>query len=227
MARRSTADREPRSPLNRERVLRAALHLADEAGADALTMRELGRRLGVEAMSLYNHVDNKDDLLDGMLDLVVSEVDLPSGDVDWREAMRRRAVSAREVFARHPWASALLDSRESGGPGRMRYFEWVIGTLRRAGFSVELAVRAFSAIDSYVYGFGRQQLNMSAGEFDGTREEMYDAFLSTIPADAFPYLGEATEYMLRAGYDESADFEFGLGLILDGLERARDAARRS
>ncbi len=190
-------------------------------------MRELGQRLGVEAMSLYNHVDNKDDLLDGMIDLVVSEIDLPSGDVDWREAMRRRAVSAREVFVRHPWASALIDSRESSGPERMRYFDWVIGTLRRAGFSVELAVRAFSAIDSYVYGFGRQQLNISAGEGDATPEEMAEAFLSAIPADAFPYLSEVTEYMLRAGYDESADFEFGLGLILDGLERARDSARHS
>ena len=227
MRRRSTSNPEPRPSLSRERVLHAALHLADERGIDSLTMRELGQRLGVEAMSLYNHVDNKDDLLDGMIDLVVSEIDLPSGNVDWREAMRRRAVSAREVFARHPWASALIDSRESSGPERMRYFDWVIGTLRRAGFSVELAVRAFSAIDSYVYGFGRQQLNISAGEGDATPEEMAEAFLSAIPADAFPYLSEVTEYMLRAGYDENADFEFGLGLILDGLERARDSAGRS
>jgi AcrR family transcriptional regulator len=199
----------------------AALQLADERGIDSLTMRELGRRLGVEAMSLYNHVHNKEDLLDGILDLVVSEIDLPSGDVDWREAMQRRAVSAREAFARHPWASALIDSRESSGPERMRYFEWMIGTLRRAGFSVELALRAFSAIDSYVYGFGRQQLNMSAGEGDALPEEMAEAFLSAIPADEFPYLTEVTEYTLRGGYDDSADFEFGLGLILDGLERAR------
>lgn len=225
MAKRSTTDSEARAPLGRERVLRAALHLADERGIDSLTMRELGRRLGVEAMSLYNHVENKDDVLDGMVDLVVSEIDLPSGDVDWREAMRGRAVSAREVFARHPWASALVDSRESSGPERMRYLDWVIGTLRGAGFSVELAVRAFSAIDSYVYGFGRQQFNMSAGEGDATPEEMAEAFLSAIPADVYPHLSEVTEHMLRAGYDEHADFEFGLGLILDGLERARDAAQ--
>ena len=164
MSRRSTPDPEQRLPLSRERVLHAALGLADKNGIESLTMRELGQRLGVEAMSLYNHVDNKDDILDGLLDLVVAEIDLPSGDVDWREAMRRRAVSAREVFARHPWASALIDSRETSGLGRIRYFDWVIGTLRRAGFSVELAIHAFSAIDSYVYGFGRQQLNMSAGE---------------------------------------------------------------
>lgn len=224
MAGRSKADPEPRAPLSRDRVLRAALDLADEAGIESLTMRELGRRLGVEAMSLYNHVHNKDDLLDGLVDLVVGDIDLPSGDVDWREAMRRRAVSAREAFARHPWASALIDSRETSGPGRLRYFEWVLGTLRRAGFSVELAVRAFSAVDSYVYGFGRQQLNMSAGEGDATPEEMAEAFRSAIPPDAFPYLSEVTEHMLRTGYDASADFEFGLGLILDGLERARDRA---
>ena len=126
-----------------------------------------------------------------------------------------------------PGRAHLIDSRESSGPERLRYFDWVIGTLRRAGFSVELAVHAFSAIDSYVYGFGRQQLNMSAGEADATPEEMAEAFLSAIPADEYPYLSEVTEYMLRAGYDESADFEFGLGLILDGLERARDSARHS
>ncbi|HIH03362.1 MAG TPA: TetR/AcrR family transcriptional regulator [Methanoregulaceae archaeon] len=226
MAKRPTAEPGPRKPLSREQVLRAGLELADEGGIDALTMRGLGRRLGVEAMSLYNHVENKDDVLDGMLDLVAGEMDLPSGDVDWREAMRRRAVSARAVFARHPWASALMDARESSGPERMRYFEWVIGTLRRAGFSVELALRAFSAIDSYVYGFGRQQLNISAAE--GDPKEMAAAFLSAIPADEFPYLREViTEHALTVGYDEAADFEFGLGLILDGLERVRDKARHS
>ncbi len=227
MARRSTADSEPRPALTRDRVLLAGLHLADERGIDSLSMRELGRRLGVEAMSLYNHVHNKDDLLDGIVDLVVGEIDLPSADVDWREAMRRRAISAQETFARHTWASALIDSRESSGPARLRYFDWVIGTLRRAGFSVELALRAFSAIDSYVYGFGRQQLNITAAEGDATPKEMAEAFLSAIPADGFPYLSEITEYALRTGYDESADFDFGLGLILDGLERVRDSAQPS
>jgi AcrR family transcriptional regulator len=207
-------------------VLRTALDLADESGLAALTMRELGKRLGVEAMSLYNHVANKDDILDGIVDFIVGEIDLPPGDVDWRVAMRRRAASARAVFARHPWASVLIDSRESSGPGRMHYFDWVIGTLRRAGFSVELAVHAFSALDSYVYGFGRQQLNMSAGEA-GSPDEAAEAFLSAIPAGEFPYLREViTDYMLKVGYDEDGDFEFGLGLILDSLERARNSARQ-
>ena len=213
---------EPREPLSRERVLRAAVLLADEDGLEALTMRELGLRLGVEAMSLYNHVAGKDDILDGMVDLVVSEIDLPSDTADWKEAMRRRAISAQSVFSRHPWASALVDSRESSGPARLRYFDWVIGTLRRAGFTLEMAVRAFSVLDSYVYGFGRQQLNMSAGG-DIEPAQMGEAFLRAIPADEYPYLREmVVEYAMTSGYDESADFDFGLDLILDGLQRLLD-----
>jgi AcrR family transcriptional regulator len=203
-------------------VLGAAVSLADEVGLESLTMRELGLSLGVEAMSLYNHVANKDDLLDGMVDLVVSEIDLPSDTADWKEAMRRRAISAQSVFSRHPWASALVDSRESSGPARLRYFDWVIGTLRRAGFTLEMAVRAFSLLDSYVYGFGRQQLNMAAPP-DMTPEEMAEAFLRAIPADEYPYLRElVVEYAMNAGYDERADFDFGLDLILDGLQRLLD-----
>ncbi len=217
---------EPRTPLSRERVLRAAIGVADEGGIDALTMRELGQRLGVEAMSLYNHVANKDDILDGMIDLVVSEIDLPSYEVDWREAMRRRATSAHDVFSRHPWASALIDSRASSGPERLRYFDWVIGTLRRAGFSLELAVRAFSVLDSYIYGFGRQQFHMSPGG-DAPPEETTEAFLSAVPADQYPYLTEViTDHAMQVGYDESADFQFGLGLILDGLQGLLDLGSR-
>jgi hypothetical protein len=160
-----------------------------------------------------------------MVDLVVGEIDLPADPVDWKEAMRRRAISAQSVFSRHPWASAVVDSRESSGVERLRYFEWVIGTLRRAGFSVELAARAFSVLDSYIYGFGRQQLNMSAGS-GAEPEEMAEAFLSAIPADEYPYLRELiVEHAMKSGYDESADLAFGLDLILDGLERLRDRTR--
>lgn len=221
-----SAAKPERAPLTRERVLQAALDLADERGIEALSMRELGRRLGVEAMSLYNHVSNKDDVLDGMLDLVIGEIDLPAGEVGWREAMRRRAVSARQVFGRHPWASALNDSRQSSGPARLRYFEWMIGTLRRAGFSIELALHAFSALDSYVHGFGRQQLNVAATGDD--RRAAAEAFLAAAPVAEFPYLSEViTDYMLQVDRDEEADFAFGLGLLLDGLERARAAASSS
>ncbi len=211
-----------REPLTRERVLRAAVSLADENGIDSLTMRELGLRLGVEAMSLYNHVANKDDILDGMMDIVVSEIDLPSDPVDWKEAMRRRAVSAQSVFSRHPWASGLIDSRESSGPARLHYFDWVLGTLRQAGFTLEVAARAFSLLDSYIYGFGRQQLNMSV-DGDMKPEEIAELFLKAIPADEYPFLREmVVDYAMTAGYDESADFEFGLNIILDGLERLLD-----
>jgi len=207
-------------------VLRAAVLLADEDGIESLTMRRLGLRLGVEAMSLYNHVASKDDLLDGVVDLVVSEIDLPAETTDWKAAMRARAVSARVVFSRHPWASAMIDSRESSGPARLRYFDWVLGTLRRAGFTLEQAARAFSVLDSYIYGFGRQ-LSMSAGH-DVAPEEMAEAFLGAIPADDYPYLRElVVEHAMKAGYDESADFAFGLDLILDGLQRLLDRAAGS
>jgi AcrR family transcriptional regulator len=204
--------------LSRERVLAAAVSLVDEAGLGSLTMRELGQRLGVEAMSLYNHVANKDDILDGMVDLVVGEIDLPSDTADWKEAMRRRATSAQAVFTRHPWASGLVDSRQSSGPARLRYFDWVVGTLRRAGFSLEMSARVFSILDSYVYGFGRQQLNLSAGS-DMSPEEMAEAFSHAIPADEYPYLREMVDYAITSVHDDDADFEFGLSLILDGLER--------
>ena len=219
---RPTPSPEPRAPLSRERVLAAAVLLADEHGIESLTMRELGLRLGVEAMSLYNHVANKDDILDGMVDLVVGEIDLPADAVGWKEAMRRRAISAQSVFSRHRWASALIDSRESSGPARLRYLDWVLGTLRRAGFTLAVAARAFSLLDSYIYGFGRQQLNVSAAP-DVTPEEMAEAFLRTIPADEYPYLREmVVEHAMKTGYDESADFGFGLDLILDGLQRLLD-----
>ncbi len=221
MGRRRAPTHPKRETLTRDRVLRAALVLADERGIDALSMRELGRHLGVDAMSLYNHVDNKDDLLNGIVDLVVGEIDLPTGEDHWSDAMRTRARSAQRVFARHPWASQLVDSRTSSGPERLRYFEWVIGTLRRAGFSVDVAVHAFSAIDSYVYGFARQQFNLSSGE-PGSPETA-EAMLSEIPTDQFPQLTEViTRYIQLGGYDPDTDFEFGLDLILDSLERLLD-----
>jgi AcrR family transcriptional regulator len=218
-----TPNPDSRTPLNRERVLRAAVALADEEGIESFTMRELGLRLGVEAMSLYNHVANKDDILDGMLDLVVSEIDLPSYGVDWREAMRRRATSAQEVFSSHPWASALNDSRVSSGPARLRYFDWVVGTLRRAGFSLELAARVLAVLDGYIYGFGRQQLNIASGS-EATPEAMAEAFLRAVPPDQYPYLTEMiTDHAMQAGQDDTADFQFGLDLILDGLQAVLEA----
>lgn len=207
-----------RTPLNRERVLTAAIEVADEHGVDAITMRAVASRLGVEAMSLYNHVANKDDILDGMLDLAIAELDLPADAHSWREAMRRRAVSAREVFGRHPWMPRLMDSRESSGPARLRYADWVLGTLMEAGFSEVGASHAFSLLDSYIYGFGIQQFNFSA-DGDVSPEEMAEAILAIIPAEEYPYLHRMASHAMREGYDAEGDFNFGLEIILDGLER--------
>jgi AcrR family transcriptional regulator len=213
--------KETRSPLSREQVLRTAVSLADRRGLETLSMRELGRMLGVEAMSLYNHVANKDDLLDGMVDLVVGEIEQPPSDADWRQAMRLRAASALEAFRRHPWAAALIDSHVGSGAGRLRYFEAVIRVLRQAGFTTELAARAFSIIDSYVYGFCRQSLNISSAASGETNAA--ETFLELLPSGKYPYLAEmAAMQAATPGYDEASDFEFGLGLILDGLQRLLD-----
>jgi len=152
-----------RAPLSRDRVLRAAVALADTGGISSLSMRKLGEALGVEAMSLYNHVASKGDLLDGMMDTVFSEIDLPSGDGDWRAAMRRRAISARQVLRRHRWAIGLMESRTSPGPATLRHHDAVLGCLRRAGFPVGLTAHAYSLLDSYIYGFALQEASLPFG----------------------------------------------------------------
>jgi len=194
------------------------MDLADESGIESLTMRELGRRLGVEAASLYNHVAGKGDLLGSMMDLVVAEIDLPSRGVDWKEAMRRRAVSAREVFSRHRWGAALIDSREWSGPRRLSYADGVLGTLLQAGFSPGIAANAFLALDSYIYGFERQRSNLSLGDDVDTTEAAQEV-LAAVPHDAYPSLAcVVMEYAVKP-YDDAAAFDFGLDLILDSLER--------
>ena len=215
-----------RTALTKERVLRTALAIADEKGIESLSMRLLGRRLGVEAMSLYNHVANKDDILDGIVDLVVEEIAIPSATADWRTAMKERAVSARHAFDNHPWASALMDSRVSSGPARLRYFDRMIGTLLGAGFSLEMAAQAFSVLDCYIYGFAHQRLNKSSGTSAHGKKQA-KAFRDAMPGDVYPHLARIAELTMEKGYDEDADFEFGLTLILDGLERILKPARRS
>src|ERR1700712_5386617 len=153
----STEDRAQRIPLTRERVLHAAVALADESGSESLSMRRLGEAVGVEAMSLYHHVANKVDLLDGMIDVVFGEIDLPALDVDWRRAIRHPAGRVRRPLSRHRWAIGLMESRTSPGPATFAHHDAVIGCLRAAGFSMELTAHAFSAIDSYVYGFALQE----------------------------------------------------------------------
>ena len=213
-----------RAPLSRERVLRAAISLADKEGIDALTMRRLGQQLSVEAMSLYKHVANKDDILDGITELVVSEIDLPGPDVEWKAAMRQRARSTRDVLTRHPWATSVMESRANPGPATLRYYDSVIASLRAAGFSVAMAAHAFSVLDSYIFGFVVQQISLP---FD-TSDELTDvtaAILEQMPTDQFPHLTEmAVEHIMQPGYDRAGEFDFGLDLILDALERARDTA---
>lgn len=192
--------------------------LADESGIDSVTMRELGRRLGVEAASLYNHVAGKDDLLSGMADLAAAEIELPSADVHWKEAMRRRAVSARGVFLQHRWAPKLMDSREWSGPYSLTYADRVLGTLIKAGFSPMIASWAFIALDSYIYGFQRQRSNFSPKDDVDTIEVARET-LAAIPEGALPSLAAVAMEYADKPYDEDAAFEFGLDLILDSLER--------
>ena len=221
MVTQSTPSAKPRAPLSRERVLRAALLLADEGGIEALTMRRLGERLQVEAMSLYNHIAGKDDILDGIVDLVFGEITVPSDVVDWKTAMRQRAISARDVLMHHPWATSLMQSRTKPGPATLRHHDSVIGSLRKAGFTVEMAAHAFSVMDGYIYGFALQQLNLPS-HTSAESAALAEGILRELPAETYPYLAEMiVEHALKPGYDYAEEFEFGLDLILNGLEGIR------
>ncbi len=210
-----------RVPLSRDRVLRAGLALADEHGLEWLSMRKLGQALGVEAMSLYHHVTNKDDLVDGMIDLVFAEIEFPV-DGEWQAAMRARAVSVREVLGRHRWANGLMESRSTPGPANLRHHDDVIGCLRRAGLPVALVAHAYSLLDSYTYGFA---MSDRALPFESPEQvaELAQAILARFPVDEYPHLAELTfEHVLKPGYDYGKEFAFGLDLLLDGLRRAGD-----
>jgi len=209
-----------RRPLSRDRVLRAAIRLADEGGLESVSMRKLGQVLRVEAMSLYKHVANKDDILDGIADLVVGDFEVPSGDVDWQTAVRRSAISAHQTLFRHPWASSLIESRLNAGPARRRYLDAMIGVLAAAGFPMPIVIRAIMALDSHTYGFVLQEM---AWSFDTENApEMAAAFARSLPAGEYPNLLAMAEMTATAPGGASVDFEFGLDLILDGLERLRD-----
>jgi len=218
-----------RAPLSRERVLNAAIRLADEGGIESLTMRRLARELGVEAMSLYNHVANKGDLVDAMVDLVVSEIELPATSDTWDVAVRECAISAHEVLLRHPWSCSLVMSTTStriARNARVRYMEWLLGRLREAGFSAELTYHAYHALDSHILGFTLWELGHSgaANAVRGDKDfaDFAASFVRELRAADYPYLAEHAEQHVAAFGDEgTSEFEFGLDLILDGLERAR------
>jgi AcrR family transcriptional regulator len=208
-----------RVPLSRERVLRAAIAIADSEGIRALTMRRLGHELGVEAMSLYNHVHNKDDVLDGIVDLVVSDIVVPPTGTPWRSAMRERALSAHAVLLAHPWAAIQMMSRFNIGPGMTRYLDNTLGRLREGGFSIEGALDAWNTLDSHLFGFTLQELNLPF-EVEQTQDVSAE-FLEQMPMDQYPHVAEVVGRIAQTGRAE--DFEFGLDLILDGLERKLQA----
>ena len=217
MAKQKIATREP---LSRTRVLQAAVALADQAGLEGFSMRGLAQELGVVPMALYKHVANKDELLDGMVDIVFSEIELPSSDLDWRSAMRLRALSTREALKRHGWAIGVMESRHPG-PANLRHHDAVMGCLRRAGFPFGMAVHAYSVQDAYIYGFALQERDLafetpdSAGDAARRRAETV-----TGPED-YPYLLEVAAKLPDSGYDTAVEFAWGLDLILDGLEQLR------
>jgi len=209
---------EARARLNRDNVVRAAIALADTGGIESVSMRKLGGELGVEAMSLYNHVSNKGDLTDGMIDGVFAEIDLPTGETDWRTAMRRRAISVRKVLSRHPWATGLMESRTTPGPATLRHHDAVLGILRGAGFSIVLAAHASSVLDSYIYGFVLQERNLPSTTMGSTK--LVQVILARLATQDYPHVAELTvEHVLQPGYDHDTEFEFGIDLILDGLQR--------
>jgi len=210
---------EKRVPLSRERVIDAAIGLADAQGIEALSMRRLAQELGVEAMSVYHHVANKDEILDGIVEVVLEEFELPQPGAEWKAAVHRTARSAHEVLVRHPWAANLILSGAGTGAARLRYMDSILGSLRQAGFSAEMTDHAYHALDSHIMGFTLWQVGMNLGS-DEHLKELAATFLAQLDIAEFPYLAEHVEQHLKPrDPDDSGEFEFGLRLILDGLER--------
>jgi AcrR family transcriptional regulator len=214
---------ETRAPLSRERVLETAVTLADRHGLEWLSMRKLADELGVAAMSLYYYVPNKVELIDGMIDIVFSEIEPPSLEHDWKTAMRRRANSTRQALNRHRWAVGQMEGRTTHGPANLRLHDAVLGCLRAAGFSIEMTVHAYSVQDAYIYGFALQETDMASETPDDFAAEAqrqmreYEAVLTD-----YPHLVEVVGgYVAESGYDYATEFLFGLDLILDGLDRLR------
>ncbi|MBA2631947.1 MAG: TetR/AcrR family transcriptional regulator [Chloroflexi bacterium] len=224
MSTQATGRAERRIKLTRDRVLSAAMVLADAGGIESLTMRRLGEELSVGPMALYRHVTNKDDLVDGLVDLVFGEVGLPPSNVDWKGSMRERAISLRDVLSRHRWAIGLMESRTNPGPANLRHHDAVVGSLRAAGFDMAMAAHAYSVLDGYIYGFALTKMNLP---FESTDDivELSQTMLAPFPLNAYPNLAAfITEHAMKPGYDYADEFEYGLDLILDGLERTLDIA---
>lgn len=212
---------EPRVPLSRERVLRAAIDLADRDGIEALSMRRLGQELGVDAMAIYRHVRDKDDLLDGVVEVVVGEIDRPAATDGWKATLRGQVMAARAVMLRHPWAPPVLEERGTAGPAALAQIDAVLGTMLAGGFSMELAHHALHALSSRIFGFHQDLFDDSGRAPDPEAEAQMVAMLSV----TFPALGELAKSASHEGglgrCDDDVEFAFGLDLALDGLERLR------
>lgn len=215
-----------RAQIDRERVLAAALEVADEGGLAGLTMRSLAQRLGTSPMALYHYVATKEELLDGLVDLVFEEIELPDPAGDWREQIERRMCSAREALRRHPWAISLMESRATPGGASLSRHEATLATLRENGFSVVAAAHAYALIDSYVYGFAVQETTLPVSSLDDVGELAREV-ISTFEGGAYPYMTEiATEHVMQPGYDFGDEFEVGRALVLDALETIRGRYRQ-
>ena len=204
--------------LSREKVMRRAMELVDRDGLASLSIRTLAQALGTKPMTLYYYVTNKDQILDGLVDLVFAEIETPEAGAEWKEQMRRRAHSAREVLGRHPWAVGLLESRKAPGPATLRHHEATLATLRAAGFTVQQTARAYSLLDSYIYGFALQEAALPIA----TREPMAEVagpIMERFATGEYPHMVEiATKVVMQPGYDYGNEFGYGLELILNALE---------
>ena len=210
-----------RETLSTERVLQGAVTLADEIGIEALTIRKLAVALGVKPMTIYHHVPSKEEIIDGMVEIVFSEIELPPTDEDWKSAMRKRCISARKVLRRHPWAAALMESRMSPGPANLGHHEAVLACLRRGGLSLQMTAHAYAILDGFIYGFCFDEAVLPA---QGTGEgfaELTAGIAAAFDPDAYPYLVEfSTQHVFQPGYNFGDSFAFGLDLIIEGLDEA-------
>jgi AcrR family transcriptional regulator len=214
----STTATTNKQQLTAERVLAGAMELADEIGVEAFTIRKLAAALDTKPMTIYHHVPSKEAILDGMVDRVFAEIARPPIDLDWKPAIRVRCLSAREVLARHPWATPLMESRTNPGPETLAHHDAVLGCLRRGGLSLEMTAHAYALLDAYVYGFALQEASLPAtGGADIA--ELAESIVEPVPEGTYPHLMEFTaEHVLRPGYDFRSEFDFGLDLILDALD---------
>lgn len=212
--------------LSRERILEQAIQLADASGIEGLSMRKLADALGVKAMSLYNHFANKDEIIDGLVEWVIAEIEVPQlTPAEWKTAMLVRANSVHKALLMHPWATQAIVSRINIGPNNLAYIDKTVGCLIKAGFSIEMADHIWNALDSHIYGFTLQELNFPLQENEYA--EAATGFIDMIPADKYPHMNALTTHVMQGKYNGIHDFEFGLMLLLNGLDQVQRSMKSS